>query len=82
MQKIIEKILTSEEKSDFNTALKELLLQTIKDEFESMTENDWLFSTEYINNQFDEMFKEALSEVKEEIKKIMLHKMMEKVDNL
>lgn len=82
MNEIIKKILTTEEKTEFNQAIKEMLVRKIEEEIDDYRKNEWLFDTEYINSQIELMFDEVLQEVREDIKNKMTDMMMSKLEQM
>ena len=79
MNKIIEQIFTTTERSKFTEAIKDTLVKIIEDEIEDIRKTDWLFTPDVINNALDEMVTEVIAEIKEEAKNKLMPIMMEKM---
>lgn len=81
MDKIIEKIFTTEERKEFITAFKEMLLNTLEDEIDDFRKDEWMFNTDFIRDSLTEMFDEVYKEVREELKGKMMDVMMKKLSD-
>lgn len=77
---MLGRILTTENMDDLRTGLVDLIIEKFSIDFDNFRETMWMFDS----NQIEELFSEALSEAKEEVKDIIkqnaIKRMLDKLD--
>lgn len=80
MDNLLGRILTTENMDDLRMGLVDLIIEKFSIDFDNFRETMWMFDS----NQIEELFSEALSEAKEEVKDIIkqnaIKRMLDKLD--
>lgn len=70
-------VLTSEDRDDIRVALKEIIIEQVKEDFRD--NGSYLFDREDVEGMVHEALEEAKEEIKLQLKEVMLKQMQDKL---